>query len=115
MNKELDKYLDFSDGALMSGFDYKGQQIVAMPLEEYDKLVKVEEKISEEQLGCPLEVREKAFDKGFYDESGNHYTCEHYVPYLKEMHTRGIMSHTEKRFKLSDYKKTWWLEKDLSK
>lgn len=72
------------------------------------------EKIIEEQLGCPLEVREKALDKGFYDENGNHYTCEHYVPYLKEMHTRGIMSHTEKRFKLRDYKKTWWLKADMS-
>ena len=41
--EELDKHLDFSDGALMSGFDYKGQQIVAMPLEEYDKLMKKEE------------------------------------------------------------------------
>lgn len=37
--QELDKHLDFSDGSLMSGFDYKGQQIVAMPLEEYDKLM----------------------------------------------------------------------------
>ena len=40
--KELDKHLDFSNGALMSGFDYKGQQIVAMPLEEYNKLMKKE-------------------------------------------------------------------------
>lgn len=68
----------------------------------------------EEQLVCPVEVREKAFDKGFYDESGNYYTCEHYVPYLKEMHTRGIISHTEKHFKLRDYKKTWWLKADKS-
>ena len=68
----------------------------------------------EEQIGCPLEVRERAFEKGFYDENGNHYTCEHYVPYLKEMHTRGIMTHTHKRFKLTDYKKTWWLRKDKS-
>jgi len=76
--------------------------------------IKLEVLSFEEQLGCPLEVREKAFDKGFYDESGNHYTCEHYVPYLKEMHTRGIMSHTSKCFKLKDYKKTWWLKADKS-
>lgn len=75
-------------------------------LEKSDKI--------EEQLGCPLKVREKAFDKGFYDESGNHYTCEHYVPYLKAMHTRGIISNTEKCFKLKDYKKTWWLKADMS-
>ena len=37
-----------------------------------------------------------------------------WIPYLKEMHTRGIMSHTEKHFKLRDYKKTWWLKADMS-
>ena len=42
--EELDRHLDFSDGALMSGFDYKGKQLVAMPLEEYDKLMKETEK-----------------------------------------------------------------------
>lgn len=68
----------------------------------------------EEKIGCPLDVRERAFEKGFYDENGNHYTCEHYVPYLKEMHTRGIMTHTQKRFKITDYKKTWWLKRDKS-
>ena len=75
----------------------------------YDKLGKLED--LEEQLGCPLEVRERAFDNGFYDADGNHYICEHYVPYLKSMHTRGIMRHTEKHFDLKDYKKTWWLSK----
>lgn len=63
----------------------------------------------EEQLGCPLDVREKAFDNGFYDENGNYYICEHYVPYLKSMHTRGIMRGREKHFNLEDYQKTWWL------
>lgn len=38
--EELDKHLDFSNGALMSCFDYKGQQIVAMPLKEYEILLK---------------------------------------------------------------------------
>jgi hypothetical protein len=42
MSKELDNYLDFSDGALMSGFEYEGKQVIAMPLEEYDKLMKKE-------------------------------------------------------------------------
>lgn len=65
----------------------------------------------EQELGCPLEVREQAFNNGFYDESGNHYICEHYVPYLKAMHTRGMMNGNSKSFKLSDYKKTWWLKK----
>lgn len=77
-----------------------------------NKLGKLED--LEEQLGCPLEVREQAFNNGFYDENGNHYICEHYVPYLKQMHTKGIMTHTEKRFRLKDYKKTWWLKKDKS-
>ncbi len=68
----------------------------------------------EEQIGCSLDVREKAFKDGFYDIDGNHYICEHYVPYLKSMHTRGIMTYTEKHFKLKDYKKTWWLKEDRS-
>lgn len=68
----------------------------------------------EEQIGCPLEVREQAFEKGFYDQEGNHQFCEHYVPYLKSMHTRGIMRCNEKHFKLKDYKKTWWLKEDKS-
>ena len=93
--------------AIKQDFDKAKQEIYR---EEND----VSKQTVEEQLGCPLEVREKAFDKGFYDESGNHYTCEHYVPYLKEMHTRGIMSYTEKHFKLRDYKKTWWLKADMS-
>ena len=35
--------------------------------EDLKKLGKFED--LEEQIGCPLEVREKAFDKGFYDEN----------------------------------------------
>ena len=65
------------------------------------------------QIGCPLDIREKAFNNGFYDVDGNYYFCEHYVPYLEAMHTRGIMLHTEKHFKLKDYKKTWWLKKRI--
>jgi hypothetical protein len=79
---------------------------------EITKLGKIED--IGEQVGCPLEVREQAFDEGFYDQEGNHHFCEHYVPYLKSMHTRGSMTCTEKHFKLKDYKKTWWLKKDKS-
>jgi hypothetical protein len=77
-----------------------------------NKLGKLED--IEDELSCPLEVREKAFNDGFYDNEGNHYFCEHYVPSLKAMHTRGILTNTHKSFKLKDYKKTWWLKEDLS-
>lgn len=85
----------------------------------FENINKALEKLScledlEEALGCPLEVREQAFNNGFYDENGNHYICEHYVHYFKQMHTKGIMAHTEKRFRLKDYKKTWWLREDKS-
>lgn len=80
--------------------------------ELYAKLNKYEQ--LEQELGCPLDVREQAFKKGFYDINGNYFTCEHYVPFLKQMHTNGIMRGEEKRFKLEDYKKTWWLKKDKS-
>ena len=82
---------------------------VEQELEELSKY-----KNPEQELGCPLEVREKAFKNGFYDVDGNSYFCEHYVPYLKQMHTTGIMAHTEKHFNLADYKKTWWLREDKS-
>ena len=78
----------------------------------WDKLGQLED--IEEDLGCPITVREKAFNKGFYDENGKHYTCEHYVPYLKSMHTRGVSISREKHFKLKDYQKTWWLKEDKS-
>ena len=68
----------------------------------------------EEDIVCPLDVREQALNNGFYDEQGNHYYCEHYVPYLKLMHTRGVLTHTEKHVNLKDYKITWWLTKDRS-
>lgn len=46
-NKKLIKMLDdnliFKNGHLTSGFSYKGKDIVAMPLEEYDRLMKVEQ------------------------------------------------------------------------
>ncbi len=68
----------------------------------------------QKEFGCPLDVRERAFDNGFYDIDGNHYFCEHYVPYLKSMHTRGISIGRERHFKLKDYKITWWLREDKS-
>lgn len=77
-----------------------------------DKLGELED--IEEYLCCPLDVREQAFKKGFYDENGNHHYCEHYVPFLKQMHTNGIMRGEEKRFNIEDYKKTWWLKEDRS-
>ncbi len=38
--KFFDDKLVFKNGCIMSGFDYKGKQIVAMPLEEYDEFMK---------------------------------------------------------------------------
>lgn len=40
--KFLDDKLVFKNGCMMSGFEYKGKQIVAMPLEEYDYFMKQE-------------------------------------------------------------------------
>lgn len=37
----LDDMLLFKDGAVSSGFCYKDKQVVAMPLEEYDKIEKI--------------------------------------------------------------------------
>ncbi len=38
--KKFDDFLIFENGHKMSGFDYKGKQIVAIPLEEYDDFMK---------------------------------------------------------------------------
>lgn len=75
---------------------------------------KIEEELKkykniEQELGYSLEVRERAMNNGVYDSNGKHWDIEHYVPRLKSLHTRGIMTHTEKHFPLKDYKKTWWL------
>ena len=40
--KVLDDKLIFKNGSLMSGFEYKGKPIVAMPLEQYDDFMKQE-------------------------------------------------------------------------
>lgn len=40
--KFFDDKLVFKNGCIMSGFDYKGKQIVAMPLEEYSEFMKQE-------------------------------------------------------------------------
>lgn len=99
--RDIDNYIN--------EIEEKNQIYIEEELEYAEKCHKLEERV-----GCPLDVREKAFDNGFYDIYGNHYICEHYVPYLKSMHTRGIMRHIEKHFNLEDYKKTWWLKKDRS-
>lgn len=90
----------------VSNYEYYNVKEMAKKLGKHEDI--------EEDLGCPITVREKAFNKGFYDKNGNHYICEHYVPYLKSMHTRGVSIGCEKRFKLSDYRITWWLKKDKS-
>ena len=41
--KKFDDKLIFKNGCKMSGFDYKGKQIVAMPVEEYDKFMEQDE------------------------------------------------------------------------
>ena len=41
--KFFDDRLSFKDGSLTCGFDYKGKDIVAMPLNEYDKFMQQEE------------------------------------------------------------------------
>lgn len=99
--RDIDNYIN--------KIEEKNQIYIEEELEYAEKCHKLEERV-----GCPLDVREKAFDKGFYDVDGKHYICEHYVPYLKSMHTRGIMIGREKHFDLKDYKKTWWLKKDRS-
>lgn len=115
MSRLTDKNITFAEKETLEMFQQEREHWQEFCI----RMGRIENKLKEledleEQLGCPLDVRERAFDNGFYDVDGNHYFCEHYVPYLKEMHTRGLMDGTSKRFKLKDYKITWFLKKDKS-
>lgn len=75
----------------------------------------------EEQIGCPLNVLFKALRDGLYDEYGNLYKGdEFYLNYnwlLSKPNDKYLsfnVINTYFEFKLTDYKKTWWLRKDKS-
>ena len=77
----------------------------------------------EEQLGCPLEVREKALIKDFiwYDDNGR---LIQVIPmnsgYIMEKGKKIAVLNCIYNFnfwlaiKCKDYKKTWWLKEDRS-
>lgn len=104
------------DNMELFGYDNKAlpnQELHCSVLYIFNKLGYLED--IEDGLGIEMYVREQAFENGFYgidkDGSIKYFTVEHYVPYLKEIHTRGIMTGTERRYKLCDYGKTWALTK----
>lgn len=70
----------------------------------------------EQELGIKIEILNQAFKNGFYgidkDGSIKHFMVEHYVPHLKSIHTRGVMTHTERRFNIGDYGRTWALTRE---
>lgn len=91
----------------------------------------LEYKRLEEQVGCPLKVREQALLKGIYYESkgfgntnlGKTIVCFSKTPKLKldyETHSylcfevNSSRNKEKKCLPLSEYKKTWWLKKDKS-
>ena len=65
MTKEVEAFVDICQcmDEYCDTHTQDEQTIVEKALKEYSKLKSIEE-----QLDCSLEVREKAFDKGFYDE-----------------------------------------------
>lgn len=93
--------------------DYKEKDNIKLT-SVVDKLGQLED--IEEELGIDLTTLFKAFKNGFYgidkDGSIKHFAVEHYVPFLKGIHTNGIMLGTERRYKLCDYGKTWALTKE---
>ena len=108
--KELEKNPCAANAQKVFEYSKRIDEVLEKIDKDYDELNKYKD--LQQELGCPLEVREQAFNNGFYDVDGNHYFCEHYVPYLKSMHTRGISIGRERHFNLKDYKKTWWLIKE---
>lgn len=77
--KFFDDKLVFKNGCIMSGFDYKGKQIVTMPLEKYDEFMKQEKTLEI--------IKEKAvdvyvlFDLGL--EEYNKYVLKRYGTYYQ--------------------------------
>lgn len=55
--KFIDSKLSFKDGSIACGFDYKGEHIVAVPLNEYDRLMEQEKTIKI--------INEKGVDVGY--------------------------------------------------
>jgi len=90
MEKTFDEMLVY--GAMMAGFDYKEKQLVAMPLEEYDKLMK-QEKVLEI-------IKEKNVNIGWFKAvlttKGDSYDC--YLYWVKL--TVGQTPLTEEEFEL---------------
>ena len=72
----------------------------------YNKLGKLED--IEEELGCPLEVIEKALSNGIYIACSEG-LCVVYR-YGKMLTVNQYLS-----VWIKDYKKTWWLKEDRSK
>lgn len=71
----------------------------------YDKLGKLED--LEDELGCPLDVLEKAMQNGIYT---NVYNGLCMVSRYKDT----LVVSDDYAVYIKDYKKTWWLKKDRS-
>ena len=70
-----------------------------------------------ETLGVDVDTLLAACYFGFYyfDKRTKRITfalVEHFVPHLKQIHTKGVLTRTELRFKLCDFKITWALTKE---
>ena len=78
----------------------------------YDKLGKLED--LEEQLGCPLEVREKAIKYGIYIKNiyGEMVNFKVMLVYKNEQMGYYFRFINDGYVLLADYKKTWWLKEN---
>ena len=75
-----------------------------------NKLGKLED--LEEEIGCPLEIFFRALKEGIYNEGMKHFNIEHYFVDRNSFDIH--YNHSVIVFKVSDYKKTWWLKEDKS-
>ena len=66
----------------------------------------------EEQIGCPIDVFFRALNEGIYNEGMKHFNIEHYFADRNSFDIH--YNHSVLVFKVSDYKKTWWLKADRS-
>ena len=105
MNRQTEKVKDTDDYIKLAT---KNKQ------EFINKLGRLED--IEEEIGCPLEVREKAIKYGIYIKNiyGEMVNVKVMLVYKNEQMGYYFRFINDGYVLLTDYKKTWWLKRDKS-
>lgn len=107
INKVYSDFLGYENNGLILS---KEGQLVFDLLEKINKYKSIEE-----QLGCPLEVREQALKNGIYIENiyGEMVNFKVMLVYKNKELGYYFRFINDGYVLLTDYKKTWWLKENL--